>query len=984
MFEPTDHPHVFALPPGADFPAALVTGLLQRMAGSPPEVLARVEVLVNTSRMRRRIQALFQQEQAVLLPRLRLVTDLSAQMPIGGLAPAVSPLRRRLELAQLIAGLVTRDRTLAPRAAVFDLADSLAQLMDEMQGEGISPETLANLDVTDLSGHWGRSLSFIRLIQPFFDAEAAPDAEARQRRTVDHLIARWQVEPPEHPIIVAGSTGSRGATALLMAAVARLPQGAVVLPGFDFDMPASVWQRLDDPLSSEDHPQFRFARLMQMLNLTPDDVQRWAGTDPQKARNRLVSLALRPAPVTDQWMIEGPALGDLPGATQGITLIEASSPRHEALAIALRLRQAAEDGQTAALITPDRVLTRMVTAALDRWALIPDDSAGRPLHLSAPGRFLRHVATLFGERLTAEPLLTLLKHPLCNTCSAERGPHLRETHEFELWLRRKGPPFLTPDTIIHWASGRNGDDSAAWASWLAGLLAGIETIGARPLPVHVAHHIDLAERLSSGPGGTSGALWLKEAGIEALKQVNALRAEAEFGGVMGPRDYQSLFLNIITGEVREPVRAHPGIMIWGTLEARVQGADLVILGGLNEGVWPERPAPDPWLNRKMRLAAGLLLPERRVGLSAHDFQQAIAAPQVVLSRAARDAEAETVVSRWVNRLTNLLGGLPGNGGPQALAAMRKRGRHWLDMADTLEADFETVAPETRPSPRPPVAVRPKQLSVTQIKTLIRDPYAIYARHVLRLRPLDRLRQTPDAPLRGTVLHGIFERFIRECPDPAAPDARAHLIDIADESLANDVPWPTARRVWTAKLHRVIDWFLTGEVARRTSAQPVLSMLEGTGALVLGDIGFTLIGKADRFDLRDDGTLVIYDYKTGAPPSPAEMKHFDKQLLLEAAMAEAGAFTGLDPAGVAEVAYIGLGTNPVFKPLALRDHSAKEVLDPGETLLGLRRLLAAYAKRDLGYTSRRAMQKMTYGSDYDHLARFGEWDDSAPPVAKDVG
>ncbi|WP_226779992.1 double-strand break repair protein AddB [Oceaniglobus trochenteri] len=984
MFDPQDHPRVLALPPGADFPAQLVAGLKSRLSGQPPEAMARVELVLNTTRMRRRVTALFQQEQALLLPRLRLLTDLATQVPLAGLKPPVSPLRRRLELAQLISGLIARDETLAPRAAVFELADSLAGLMDEMQGEGVPPEVLQNLDVSDESGHWARSLSFISIVQPYFDTEGAPDAETRQRRAIEALIEGWQVAPPEHPVILAGSTGSRGATALLMAAVARLPQGAVVLPGFDFEMPAAIWDNLDDALVSEDHPQFRFARLMQSLNLRPDQIARWSDHDPQQPRNRLVSLALRPAPVTDQWMHEGPMLGDLSLATRNIALIEAQTPRQEALAIALRLRQAAEDGQTAALITPDRMLTRQVTAALDRWSLTPDDSAGRPLHLSAPGRFLRHVAALFGERLTAEPLLTLLKHPICNTGSAERGPHLRLTRELELWLRRKGPPFLTPQTLTSWAAETETPEALAWANWLADLLAGLEDVATRPLTEHLDQHISVAERLSSGPDGHAGELWLKDAGIAALRQVDALRAEAGHGGDMGPREYQALFLTVITGEVREPLAAHPGIMIWGTLEARVQGADLVILGGLNDGVWPELPAPDPWLNRRMRQQAGLLLPERRVGLSAHDFQQAIAAPEVVLTRATRDAEAETVVSRWLNRMTNLLSGLPDTGGPQALVGMRTRGRTWLDMARAVEANFAPVAPEPRPSPRPPVAARPKQLSVTQIKTLIRDPYAIYARHVLGLRPLDPLRQAPDAPLRGTVIHAIFEEFIRACPDPSAPDARDLLIGIARDTLEIEVPWPTARRIWMAKLGRVIDWFLNGEIERRQQATPLLSMLEGKGALPLPDPEFTLTGKADRFDLREDGTLVIYDYKTGTPPSAAEMQYFDKQLLLEAAMAEAGAFEGLAPRRVAEVAYIGLGSKPAFAPLALRDHGAKVVLDPDQTIAELGKLLNAYARRNRGYTSRRAMHKTWNTGDYDHLARFGEWDESQPPEPEDVG
>jgi ATP-dependent helicase/nuclease subunit B len=441
LFADTATPRLFGLPPGADFGQAVVDGLIARMTDPAPEALGHVTLFVNTRRMQRRIREVFDAGPARILPRVRLITDLARDPASGDLPPAVSPLRRRLELSQLVAGLLDRTEGLAPRAALYDLADSLARLMDEMQGEGVSPADIAALDVTDQSGHWARSLEFLTIVQRFFGgSDDAPDPERRQRAVIERLAQRWLTEPPPGPVIVAGSTGSRGATALLIDAVARLPQGAVILPGYDFDMPAPVWEMLDDPLTGEDHPQFRFRRLMQRLGLGPDEIRPWTeAPPPSPARNRLISLSLRPAPVTDQWHSEGPQLGPLSEATAGLTLLEAPSPRIEAEAIALRLRHAVEQGITAALITPDRNLTRQVTAALDRWEIVPDDSAGTPLPLSPPGRLLRQVGEAIGARLTAEPILSILKHPLCNT--ANRGDHLRHSHDFELYLRHEGVPF---------------------------------------------------------------------------------------------------------------------------------------------------------------------------------------------------------------------------------------------------------------------------------------------------------------------------------------------------------------------------------------------------------------------------------------------------------------------------------------------------------------------------------------------------------------
>ncbi|HHB80608.1 MAG TPA: double-strand break repair protein AddB, partial [Aliiroseovarius sp.] len=480
MFEPQERARVFATPLGVDLPRALVDGLVKRLAGQAPESWARVEIYVSTRRMQRRIQAILAEGPARLLPRIRTISDLGREVSFSDLPAPVSPLRRRLELTRLITALLTKQPDLAPRAALFDLADSLAGLMDEMQGEGVGPERLQKIDVANHSAYWARSLQFLEIVEHYFGETRArePDAEARQRLVVEHLAKRWKAAPPAHPVIVAGSTGSRGATALFMQTVAQLPQGAVVLPGFDTDLPMPVWERLRDPIEGEDHPQFRFARLLETLKLTPADLPLWAPdlAPHNTARNRLVSLALRPAPVTDQWLSDGARISRemLEQACKDLTLIEAPSPRAEATAIALRLREAVEDGQVAALISPDRMLTRQVSAALARWDVEADDSAGQPLALSAPGRFLRHVAELFSHKLTATALLVLLKHPL-TASGAARGDHLRFSRDRELEVLRAGLPFPTGDDLTGWSREKHaGDDERlAWATWLAGLIAGL-------------------------------------------------------------------------------------------------------------------------------------------------------------------------------------------------------------------------------------------------------------------------------------------------------------------------------------------------------------------------------------------------------------------------------------------------------------------------------------------------------------------------------
>jgi len=932
--------------------------------------MARVEVIVNTARMQTRLREALIAQGPGFLPRIRQIAELAAD------EPGEPPLRARLALAQAIRALLQRQPDLGPSSAAFSLAEGLFRLLDEMQGEGVSLAVLDDLDVSNHSEHWTRALNFIRLIADHFGP--LDGGQARLRNAVESLLVRWADLPPAHPVIVAGSTGSRGPAALLMQAVARLPQGALVLPGFDDHMPVRVWHGLEDPLHNEDHPQFRYARMLAGLRMDADGAEPWvAAPAPDPARNALISLALRPAPVTDQWLSEGAELGNLIAATQGMSLIEADGQRHEALAIALCLRQAAVDGRKAALITPDRTLARRVTAVLDRWHLRPDDSAGRPLMLSAPGRFLRQCAELMIGRPSAEGVIALLKHPITHSAT-DRGEHLRHLRELELHLRRWAVPYPDAEALALWAARK--EDRQGWADWLQAAMALIPAPGPRPLREWIEAHLALAGHLAGGPDGADdGELWKEEAGTEARRLCDDLLAQAEYGGDLSETDYFALLETVFAGrEVRETVESHPDIMIWGTLEARAQGADLVILGGLTEGTWPAATQPDPWFNRQMRLNAGLLLPERQIGLSAHDFQQAVAAPEVVLTRALRSADAETVASRWLNRLTNLISGLPAQDGPAALQAMRDRGRRWLDLATAVEADLSDIPAEAwtrapRPAPAPPVSARPDALPVTRIETLIRDPYAIYAEHVLKLSELDPLAPEADARLRGTVLHKVLDDYVRQHP-PGTPGSVDDLLAIAETVLTQECPWNAVRQHWLALLGRSAKAF----VAWNAGLDGVPVLAEEKGRMALNALGFTLIGKPDRIDRTPDGALRLYDYKTGSLPTRPMQEAFNKQLILLAIMAEEGAFKGLDPAPVAVADYVGVGT--AFKTMMADVTSENLAKHRAE----LEKLLRSYREPGQGYTAMRRVKEERRAGPFDTLARRGEWQPTDPAHTIRVG
>jgi RecB family exonuclease len=322
-----------------------------------------------------------------------------------------------------------------------------------------------------------------------------------------------------------------------------------------------------------------------------------------------------------------------------------------------------------------------------------------------------------------------------------------------------------------------------------------------------------------------------------------------------------------------------------------------------------------------------------------------------------------VPSRWLNRLLNLLSGHSENNGPKAIEEMRGRGAKWLDWA-TETKNVKLQKPAKRPSPKPPKDTRPKKLSVTEIKTLIRDPYAIYAKHILKLKPLRPLHETADPLLRGVTIHKIFEQFVKNWQqDFSELDQKKLLLDFTKKQLTQKVASPTAQLFWFSRVEKIADWFVSEEANRRNLCKPIA--LEKKGRIVIPSLGFKLTAQVDRVDINQNGEAVIYDYKTGAVPNKNVQLHFDKQLFLLSLIVEDGGFSDIAPLNVSNASFIDLSNKKVvlapFDQESLETHRSKFHL-----------LIERYLNPDQGFTARRAMFRIEDNSDYDGISRFGEW------------
>ena len=943
-------PAVFTIPSHRSFADALAAGLVDRF-GKDQLALANGRVLLPNNRAVRAVTEAFVRTSGngLLLPRLVPIGDPELDERLGGALeridlgepapPAIDPTERLLMLASIAGG--------AAPAEGLRLAADLARTLDVLLVEEVAPARLrdAAAETTELARHWQHSLERLQLIYDAWPAileeRGSVDVAARRGRLLHRLADRWKDDPPAGFTVAAGITTAAPAVAALLARVARMDGGMVVLPGLWLTdvLPDEEW----DALGPEDatHPQFHLKLLLDRMGIAREEVRRWrwsgrAASPP--ARARAVANAMAAPAFSQKW-------GKLPPAQRrmsGIRLAELPDAAAEAQAIALALREALETpGKTAALVTPDRQLAARVSALLARWGVQADDSAGRRLSETPPGTLLLGIAAAAAEELAPVPLLALLKHPLAGGAGEARRAWLDHVRALDLKLRVPRPAPGIAGLDGHFGASRH------WAA-VRPRVEAFDALLSEPLSLAA-----MAKALADAAQELAGDLaWRGPAGrlaAETLAELEASEAAARL--TIGTEDAVPVLRALLDAQaVRPPYGGHPRIFIWGLLEARLQRADLVVLGGLNEGTWPALPTPDPWLPPKVR--ANLKLPtlDFRIGLAAHDFASALGAPEVLITRARRDARSPTVASRFLLRLDAISGGLPRD--------------LWLERLTRALDDPGAPRPAARPEPSPPPDQRPERISVTAVDRLRADPFAFYAQAILKLRSLDPVDADFSARWKGDEVHKVFQAWLQH--DDCDPDK---LRDRAQLLLADEAVHPMLRALWAPRLLEAIDWIAGMERENQAAGRRPLAAEVAGEAIVAG---VTVHGRADRVDRLADGGLAIIDYKTGQPPSQKAVDEgFALQLGLLGLIGRAGGFGGIagDPT---KFEYWSLARyRGRFGRLMCPDQDMGE----GEFLAHAYRNFATavqdYLTGTKPFTAKLNPAYAPYG-DYDQLMRLEEW------------
>lgn len=964
-------PELYTIPRHRAFADALAAGLIARHSDGDMG-LARGVVIVPTNRARRAINDAFVRASggALLLPRIVAVGDVDLEESVGALfdldsadpvPAAVEPLQRRMILARLVQDA---DPALDAAEAVR-LAGDLGRTLDQLLVEEVPPARLRDIALVDgLSDHWARALSSSTLVLDRWPAELERlgriELADRRSRLLDRTAAAWRARPPQGFVCAAGVTSVAPAVARLLRSISELPTGSVVLPGVDLAMGEAEWDALGpfdrDPVTGrrprgeETHPQYHLKTLLRRMGVARGEVRTWRAEseiDAPPARGRMIATALSPAEFTHEWSALKPGQRNL----SGVSAVEAATPAEEAQAIALVLREVLETpGRTGALVTPDRALAGRVVAHLSRWGVAIDDSAGRPLSQTPPGALLLALCEAATSDFAPLPLLALLKHPLI-AAGDDRPIWLEGVRALDMALRGPRPPAGLEGLTQHFAKA-GGIAAERWPMMCERLAPVGRVLADGPaLGDALACLREAATRLC---GDT---LWSRVDGRAAAELLAELEERAPFGPTrVAPGTLPALLRTVMDDVAIRPVRgSHSRLAIYGLVEAQLQSADLMVLAGLNEGVWPGLPSPDPWLAPRIRAELGLPGLDWRIGLAAHDLAGGLGAPEVLLTRARRDARSPTIASRFWLRL-------------QALAGEGwARADHLLDWARVLDHP-PAHRPADRPQPSPPIDRRPTRIAVTDVDRLKADPYAFYAKQILKLRPLDAVDADPNAAWRGTEVHAILRKAWEEDGlDATRLRARA-------EGWLTDAH-PMLRALWQPRLMEAIDWIGAQMTAMGAEGREVLAV-EKKGEIPLA--GVTLYGIFDRIDRLAGGGIGIVDYKTGKPPSIAAVRAgFSLQLGLLGLIAERGGFDGVRGAAQAfEYWSLGKGKDGFGYVASPVDPAGKygRIVTDEFVPLAERSFAEAAAKWLTGvepFTAKLVPEFAPY-AEYDQLMRRDEW------------
>jgi ATP-dependent helicase/nuclease subunit B len=928
-------PNLLTVPAGESIAHLSAVHILARHT---PETLAQAVVFVPNRRSVAVMRDAFAHEldgKATLLPRFIPLADIgdallgligSAAFEILEAIPVAMPLaQQRYILTQQVAIFERKHRPHVSLDYAMTMADALMELQENIARAGVSITRAQLLDLMpkNYAEHWRDAIEFLAILTdvwPSIEQEMGViTATAHELRVMEALATYWAKQPPAYAVYAVGSTASQSVTAQLLKTIAHMPQGAVILPGIDPTMDAGEWEAI-----AAGHPLFHLKQFLDGFAIPPANV-----TPLVNAPRSIWLEASVPPAFVPKWPVR--ILPD----HRSLRLIPCAQPEEEVRVISLLLREALENpAQHVALITPDERLMAQVASHMKRYDITVDRLNAGTLASTQIGSLWAVLLAALMEPERQLPLRSLLHHPLMAI-----DPALRQGLE-------KGWHGLNRSHAGHLP--RHDANLNAHPNYAA-------------LAAFVKQIYKLSSQTMSASGWVNACRSLLEAWVEESGQAHdAVEAElaaiayADGFGAMPIQDFAALLTDRLATPWRDAgLNTHPRIHLLTPVEARLQRFDCVIFANMVDDLWPGMHQPNPWMNLAASESLGLPDVAERVSLMAHDVLMLGSYGEVFLTYPRRAGGSPTTRSRFIERLLTLLAS-------HRIAEADITAAHYASWAQMLYAS-DVYAPEAPATPRPTGAQRPRRLPVTDIEKLVKDPFHIYAKHVLGLRKLDEIDASPEASDFGSLTHKAAEELSRHWDAEKRPATQSELAQMAQHALRELSERPSIDIFWRARLKNGLHYVNHLEAEHRDALTHVAceEKIEQSFPLT-GNEAITLYGRIDRVETRNTGITII-DHKTGQPPSQKEILDGRAPQLLAYSMLLGDRVEAVQYWALPRLGTQGDITQAEITPEILAQFEAK-----------LRSALLTMLDEATPFLARPNGGDDRFGGDYDGISRWDEW------------
>ncbi len=943
---------VYNMPSEYSFLDVMASSLLHDF-GHDPLAFRRVTVFLPTRRACRLLaECLLEksQQESLVLPKMYPLADLDDEdiefqlydkNLSAEIKPAISSLERQLILTQCLlkAGFYNErgeveDLSLS---SATHLSQQLCGFLDQVQSERLSLSEMKDLVPEAYAVHWQKNLDFLNVISQqwprILESIDKVDPMQRVHLLLEKQTKAWEETPTHDYVIAAGSTGSHKTTAKLLDVIARLPNGTVVLPGLDqsYDVDTSDIKPT--------HPQYGLRALLSFMEVNYRDVSVFQGCAQQGQTPSSEKVTYVNQLMRDEYHC-------LPQGEKGLKVVSCATLEEEASVISLYLRDALEkkDIKKAALISMNDDLKGRVQQRLKKWGVDVYMNEGQKLEDLSKGVYLILTARLLFEEFSPHVLMAVLKHPLSRLCFESK-----EIMYIEQQLVR-GHVY---DSLSSFLEKNSAENLLAIQSLSSAFNDVASDLDVQNFSKKSSAHLVFSEKMLSNHFDKTGErLWVDEEGQALSSLFEVLLKNAQGLGRVNGAGYVDFISKIFSSQkMAPPSRKLDKIVLLGPLEARLQKFDLTILGGMNEGVWPPDLSENIWLSKSMRASFGLLTPERRVGLAAHDFVQFSAGKNVILTRAEKEMGRSSVPSRWLSKVL------------KSDPALLDLSFVYLSRRLHHQVDGLSFGP---PEPVPPIHVRPRSYSVSDVALLTNNPYAFYVHRILKLSPLQPMDSQIGALERGILIHDIFREFVETYHQKWPGDPYSALLEVAKKYFDSISEENEVTVFWWQQFKQMAKWFVEQEARRQSDVQTSHAEIKGE---FMTDLEILIKAKADRIDVFKDGRVEIIDYKTGMPPRKGDVQTgMAPQLPLEAWILQEGGFPKVRPSQNIVLSYWKVGKE------SKADSFEKDVPGIVEATKDLFYALMSFFVNQkspfLAYPH--GIPDVSFHGEYDHLARVKEW------------